>query len=125
MFMINERVFLSKVIMGTKFMTYLLAITILLSNLLLLTHLNHRINRHTSSLYIQQVSEKPNYVSYLITYFVFEVIDAIITHKDTATINLDTKPSEVDGTFEYSLDDEEFQQCVVLQFTCMHEFLAD
>ena len=53
--------------------------------------------------------------SYIFNIFVFQVIYSVTTDKDTATIHLDTKPTGVDGVFQYSLDDKEFQQCVLIR----------
>ena len=52
--------------------------------------------------------------SYIFNMFVFQVIYSVTTDKDTATMHIDTKPTGVDGTFQYSLDDKEFQQCVLI-----------
>ena len=57
--------------------------------------------------------------SYVFYTFIFQVIYSVTTDKDTATIHLDTKPTKVDGIFQYSLDDKEFQQCVLIRTAYM------
>ena len=51
--------------------------------------------------------------------FVFQVIYSVTTDKDTAIMHLDTNPTEVDGIFQYSLDNKEFQQCVLIRTAYM------
>ena len=103
--------------MGIQLMVCPLAFTPSLCNLLLLNHLNQFVNHHTSLLYILQVSM--TYIpQFMFNIFVFQVICSVTTDKDTATMDLDTKP-KVDGTFWYLLDDNEpSQQCVLIQFIC-------